>query len=69
MAVSVGLELPGTDRYPFTRGTVLGSGELCGTVLGGPTFGIPNKVGDLRDSTVRWRATGGTSRTCVLALL
>ena len=27
VAVSVGLELPGTDRYPFTRGTVLGSGE------------------------------------------
>jgi hypothetical protein len=26
--VSVGLELPGTDRYPYTRGTVLGSGEL-----------------------------------------
>ncbi len=28
VAVSVGLELPGTDRYPFTRGTVLGSGEF-----------------------------------------
>lgn len=27
VAVSVGLELPGSDRYPYTRGTVLGSGE------------------------------------------
>lgn len=29
VAVSVGLELPGSDRYPFTRGTVLGSGAPC----------------------------------------
>ena len=26
VAVSVGLELPGSDRYAYTRGTVLGSG-------------------------------------------
>ena len=26
VAVSVGVELPGSERYAFTRGTVLGSG-------------------------------------------
>lgn len=30
VAVSVGLELPGSDRYEFTRGTVLGSGGWVG---------------------------------------
>lgn len=51
VAVSVGLELPGTDRYPFTRGTVLGSGERTGstgTVSGQPTVAAsPTKWGSL----------------------
>ena len=32
VAVSVGVELPGSERYPFTRGTVLGSGGQRGWV-------------------------------------